>query len=291
MNEVIKLWNNRQIVTKQAPPSITTYLLDDGAPHGAILVIPGGGYGCVCESTEGYAIARRFNELGFHTLVLNYRCQPHRYPEPQQDALRAMKIIRGSAEAWKIIPDQIAACGFSAGGHLTGCLGTLQDEAIDASDQDEYDAVDPWPTALIMGYPVISLEGWSNVHTGKNLLGDQYAELNVKYSLQYRINEKTPPSFVWCTFADQMVPYQNSLLFADVMGKAGRPCELHVFPYGAHGMLLGIDTIDVGQWTSLAANFLRTQWKRQSLAEGSEERKAFDDLYTNAVQAKLEPPR
>ena len=78
MNEVIKLWNNRQIVTKQAPPSITTYLLDDGAPHGAILVIPGGGYGCVCESTEGYAIARRFNELGFHTLVLNYRCQPHR---------------------------------------------------------------------------------------------------------------------------------------------------------------------------------------------------------------------
>ena len=88
-----------------------------------------------------------------------------------------------------------------------------------------------------------------------------------------------------------MVPYQNSLIFAEVMAKAGRPCELHIFPYGAHGMLLGIDTLDVGQWTSLAANFLRTQWKRQSLAEGSEERKAFDDLYTNAVQAKLEPDR
>lgn len=94
MPEAIPLWNNRQIKSDQKPPSITPYLLEGDTPRPAILVIPGGGYRNVCESTEGYAIARRFNELGFHAAVLHYRVFPHHFPEPQQDAFRAIKILR-----------------------------------------------------------------------------------------------------------------------------------------------------------------------------------------------------
>ena len=99
----ILLWKN------EVESSITPFLLNDGKLHPGMLVIPGGGYGCVCESTEGSPIARRFNELGYHAFVLDYRVAPHRFPEPQLDAFRAMKIIRGNASEiialrnlWKI---------------------------------------------------------------------------------------------------------------------------------------------------------------------------------------------
>ena len=67
-------------------PELCCYLLPgEKNPRPAVLVIPGGGYGCVCESTEGEPIARKFNELGFHAFVLHYRVAPHRFPEPQEE--------------------------------------------------------------------------------------------------------------------------------------------------------------------------------------------------------------
>ncbi|NLG12835.1 MAG: alpha/beta hydrolase [Lentisphaerae bacterium] len=291
MPEAIPLWNNRQIKSDQKPPSITPYLLEGDTPRPAILVIPGGGYRNVCESTEGYAIARRFNELGFHAAVLHYRVFPHHFPEPQQDAFRAIKILRGNAREWKIIPNQIATCGFSAGGHLSASTGTLQDENIDATDKDRYDDIDQYPDAIMMAYPVISLEAWSHGGSGHSLLGDEFDAKHKQYSLENRVSDKTPPTFLWATLQDKLVSYKNSVVFAQAMAEHNRPCELHIFPFGAHGMLLGINTFDVGQWTTLAANFLKTHFTRQELQDNPEKLKQFDELYTNAMQAKLEPPR
>ncbi|WP_442953066.1 alpha/beta hydrolase [Paenibacillus sp. Soil750] len=39
-----------------------------------------------------------------------------------RDLSRAMIIIREHAEQWRINPDHIAICGFSAGGHLAASL-------------------------------------------------------------------------------------------------------------------------------------------------------------------------
>ena len=105
---------------------MTTFLLPTLTPRPAVLVIPGGGYTSVCEKTEGPPAALAFNRLGFHAFVLNYRVAPNRFPAPLEDAVRAVKIIRAHAEEWKIIPDRIVSCGFSAGGHLAGSLGILQ---------------------------------------------------------------------------------------------------------------------------------------------------------------------
>lgn len=245
----------------------TPYLLE--GRHPAILVIPGGGYGGVCEASEGEPIARRFNELGFHTFVLQYRVAPNRFPKPQQDAIRAMRLIRHNAEEWGVIPNRIAACGFSAGGHLTACLGTITDMIPDAVN-DEIDAINPIPDALILSYAVISV-GKATSHRGSavNLLGPELPEDLVDLcNLSSQVGPDTPPAFVWHTFMDGTVHYRNALDFADAMAKTKRPCELHIFPHGNHGMLLGLGTDDVEKWTSLAASFILQEWE---MRDGREE--------------------
>ena len=80
-------------------------------------------------------------------------------------------------------------------------------------------------------------------------------------TLSNQVGPDTPPAFVWHTFTDTTVNYRNALEFADAMAKTKRPCELHIFPHGDHGMLLGLGTEDVGKWTSLAASFITQEWE------------------------------
>lgn len=279
MPNQILLWKNRKIETSQPLPSITPFL-KDAKKRPAILVIPGGGYGCVCESTEGTPIALRFNRLGFHAFVLHYRVAPHAYPAPLQDAVRAIRIIRGRADEWHVIPDRIASCGFSAGGHLAGALGILSKD-VDASDQDRYDEVRGTPDAMILCYPVISFEPWSHSGSGKNFAGELTRENIERFSLDRHITKETPPAFLWHTVKDQMVSFRNSVQFAQAMAAADRPCELHLYPFGAHGMLQGIGTDDVSSWPALAKNFLATHWSLREHPERMER-------YTNAWQGKMQ---
>ena len=224
----------------------------------ALLVVPGGGYGCVCESTEGRPIAECFRKFGFRTFVLRYRVAPHRYPEPQQDALRAIKLIRANAEAWGVKSDQLAVCGFSAGAHLAACTGMLWRE-IAADDGDAADGACARPDAMLLAYPVISFTQYPHLGSAQNLLGpDASPEQLEQLSLEKRIDAETPPAFVWHTATDQVVPYRNSTLLAEAMWQAGRKCELHLFPYGPHGMQLGYGRDDIRRWPEQAAAFLRT---------------------------------
>ncbi len=57
-------------------------------------------------------------------------------------------------------------------------------------------------------------------------------------SLECRVNETTPPAFLWHTFSDELVPVENSLLLASALRRAGVPFELHIFPDGIHGLSL-----------------------------------------------------
>ena len=50
------------------------------------------------------------------------------------------------------------------------------------------------------------------------------------------MTKDTPPTFLWATAADELVPVQYSLLMATALADAGVPFELHVFEKGKHGM-------------------------------------------------------
>lgn len=261
--EKIYLWKDATIKSKDDRPSITPMLLNDGKIHPAMLVIPGGGYHMVCRDIEGDPIARKFNELGYHAFILDYRVRPPYFdraifPRPQLDAMRAVKLIRSNAEKWKIAPDQVYVCGFSAGGHLAGSLGILCDD-LDASDGDEADKFSHVPDASVLCYGVLVFAPWGTQDTPANLLGrNGYEKVMAKYSLAENVTEKTPPAFLVHTIRDQVVPYQTSVKFAEAMAAKGVPCELALYYWGEHGMMTGRDTLDVSNWPRQAHEFLQS---------------------------------
>lgn len=248
--ETLPLWPDTSINAE-----LVRYIRDDDTACPAVLVIPGGGYTCVCEDTEGRPIAERFATLGFNTFVLHYRVNPNRFPAPVQDAARAMKLIRGRASEWNVIPDAIATCGFSAGGHLAAAVGTLW-KLVDASAGDAFDSVSPVPNACILSYAVIT--GGERGHGGsvENFCGDTSERSRHLFSLEEHVTSDTPPAFIWATNEDNVVPVENSFLYYSALRKNGRVCELHIYPFGNHGMQLGYGRTDIGQWPEQAAAFL-----------------------------------
>ena len=100
--EKIFLWKTTESAGTGRPeddfaPYLEPYLLGrSGAPRGCVIVFPGGGY-CVRAPHEAGPIAERFNQMGFHAFVLQYRVAPYRYPAPQRDALRAVRLVRSRA--------------------------------------------------------------------------------------------------------------------------------------------------------------------------------------------------
>ena len=197
----------------------------------AVLVIPGGGYHHVSDR-EGEPVALRFLAAGYSAFVLTYSVAPCRYPVALREAAMAMRYIRENAEAFGIDPHMVAATGFSAGGHLCGCLGTLFDcpELADFGGPELLR-----PDALGLCYPVAV--SWGNTHEGsfRNLCGEDEA-LRRRLSLDALVRPDMPPVFLWHTRNDESVPVRNSLLLAQALDARGIEFAMHIYRNGCHGL-------------------------------------------------------
>ena len=99
--------------------AVPDYFLFRPAPDKAngqcVVVLPGGGYGCVCYQREGIDVARWLNENGITAVVLRYR-MPNGHSEiPLTDVRRMFRTVRENAAEWGIDPCQVGVMGFSAG--------------------------------------------------------------------------------------------------------------------------------------------------------------------------------
>ncbi len=237
-------------------PTLTTCLLKTEEPLGAVIVVPGGGYGGRAEH-EKWPIADFFNQAGFHAFVLDYRVSPHRHPEPLMDAQRAIRMVRARAAEWKVKPDKIAILGFSAGGHLTASSGVFFEPGKSDAD-DPIERVSSRPDALVLCYPVISSKDFGHRGSFDNLLGkDASPAERAKLSLEDQVRDDTPPTFLWSTANDEGVPVENSIQFARSLRAKGIPFEMHIYPDGPHGLGLAPDFPQIATWTTLCAEWLR----------------------------------
>jgi len=251
--------------------SITPILCDERlGVRDAILVIPGGGYGCICDNREGFPIAMAFAARGMNAFVLKYSvgksAKDHR---PLIDASIAMAYIKAHCDEFRIDPKRVSCVGFSAGGHLSGSLGCLW-HLPEVIEKAEISYGDNTPLVSVMGYPVVS--GVDSPHAGSfhNLLGtDTPTEEQLKkYSLELCVDEKTRPAFLFHTAADELVPVQNSLTYARALADKKLPFELHIYPYGPHGIALANDVTEMSRadwvvpeaagWVDDAVRFIRT---------------------------------
>ena len=102
---------------------------------------------------------------------------------------------------------------------------------------------------------------------------DRNVENHQQYSVLNWVTANYPPTFLWHTFTDGLVPVQNSIRMAHALADAGVLTEMHIFPEGVHGLSLcneqtarpGADELIVPEcqcWPELAARFLKNAMKR-----------------------------
>ena len=241
-------------------PTLTIYLpLDPTRTATAVLIAPGGSYKMLASNHEGRQVANWFNAMGVTAFVLKYRVGPrYHHPIELQDAQRAMRIVRSQAQAMGYDPDRIGMMGFSAGGHLTSTVGTHFDEG-NPNAPDPIDRVSCRPDFLILAYPVISMSApFSHQESAANLLGENASpELRKELSSELHVIPQTPPTFLFSTSEDTLVPPENTVAFYQALHKAGVPAEMHIFEKGPHGVGLDLGDPALGMWPTLLANWLR----------------------------------
>ena len=235
----------------------------------AVVVCPGGGYG-MCSQREGDPIALSYLAAGFHVFLLTYSLgEKAAFPQPLVELSQAMALIRSHAAEWGVIPDQIAVCGFSAGGHLAASLGVHWNrpeiQALAGATGEENR-----PNALILGYPVITTSWMDHDGCVPRLVGKRdEAETRELLNCQRHVGKHTPPAFLFHTYEDNCVPVEDSLVFAAALAACDVPFELHIFEKGVHGLSLGTpqtsngwggpDEPDFATWMELSVRWL---WNR-----------------------------
>lgn len=225
----------------------------------AVIVAPGGGYQFLASNHEGRQVANWFNALGITSFVLTYRLGP-RYHHPIElgDAQRAIRLVRAHAAELNIRPDRIGMMGFSAGGHLASTAGTHFDQG-DPQAADPIDRASSRPDFLILAYAVITMEPpYAHESSVMALLGDHpNPNLREELSNERHVTKETPPTFLFATNADDVVPAENSVQFYMALRKAGVPAELHIFEKGPHGVGLDLSDPALGEWPKLLEEWMR----------------------------------
>lgn len=282
--------------------NVTSYIIEgDEQIRSAIIICPGGGYLKV-SSHEGECVALRFNNANYHAFVVEYSTysnQPDKMQYPSQliELANVVKLIREHANEWKIKSDQIHILGFSAGGNIAASYGNLwNSELLKAvSEQEELLR----PTSILLAYPLLDyFMIMEKMETVKDLrvdlervtseskqimnmtqlieasnqcfLGNRRPndDMLKKASPLYHIGAQTPPTFIWHTVEDELIPVRQVLTYVNILLDFEIPCELHIYEKGHHGLSLGDMSSSckatnhdksVQTWISLAILWLQNQ--------------------------------
>ena len=202
-----------------------------------MIVCPGGAY-AFCSQREAEPIALQFLPQGYNVFTITYSVNPHRFPTQLREVAALMELIYKNADAWNCDTSKIAIIGFSAGGHLAAHYSTM----FDCKEVREVFPESKSVNASVLCYPVITADP---LHAEKgsihNLVGktDISPEETEYFSCEKNVKDTTPPAFIWHTSEDTCVHVMNSLLYAGTLSAHKVPFELHIYPYGAHGLSTG----------------------------------------------------
>lgn len=257
---IVNLWidgsaNNPRNPTERPRLEIYHPTERGAMPHAAVIVCPGGGYR-FRSPHEAAPVAQYLAQHGLVGLVCHYRVAPARYPAPMEDVARAVRLTRAMAYELGIDPTRIALMGFSAGGHAAVTVASQYDGDADGED-DLAGYHSARPERLILAYPVVSMV--IDVHEAcmLNLFGrDPGVEVRAAVSAEHHVDAHTPPTFLFHTADDPMVPVSHSLRYAAACRAAGVPLDLHIFAHGPHGVGLAQEYATLAIWPELLLRWL-----------------------------------
>ncbi len=225
-------------------PSLTVFPAPAAKANGcAVIVAPGGGYRELVFHAEGEQVAEFLNPLGVTVFVLKYRLpaqegSPYAVAHVQEDALRAVRLVRSRAGEFGVDPRRIGFLGFSAGGAVAMIAG-FEPAAGDAAGADPVGRASSRPDFLMLVYPGGSL------YPGG--------------ALPRRLPADAPPAFLLCANDDEYGCEESTLEIAGKYRAAKIPVELHLLARGGHAFNMGdrSELRSVRTWPHRLADWLQ----------------------------------
>ncbi len=204
-------------------------------------------------------MAACYEEAGWQPFILRYSVGEKFAPlfeKPMKQLAWAMVHVR------ETFPDMfVAVCGFSAGGNVCACLGVHWNDAEVFTDTALHSKIRP--DGMILAYPAVDTKLIDSKDFKRLLAGDDMEKYRYFSAVEY-INGKTPPAFLWHTVEDEMVPVLGSLKFTQRLIESRVPVELHLFPYGIHGLSIATPEVDDPQKDRLSDIHVAT-WMNESI--------------------------
>lgn len=220
-------------------PSITAFLPPKDKANGtAVIIAPGGGHRALVYNSEGKRAAEFFNRHGIAAFVLKYRLareegSPYSLEKHvQQDAYRAMRLVRSRAAEWNLTEGKIGMMGFSAGGEVVAQVAYSSGDG-QARAKDPIDRLNGKPDFQILVYP-----------------GPLF--------LPEKVPSDAPPAFMIAAIDDECCAAPVIELLQKFHA-AKVPAEAHVFAQGQHAFNMGYrsESIAVKNWSGRLLDWLK----------------------------------
>ena len=204
----------------------------------AIVEIHGGGWSGG-EKNPQHVLS--LASAGFFCVSIDYRLSPqHLFPAHLHDCKAAVRWLRVHAPELGVDAERVGVWGGSAGGHLAALLGT-------SYDVTELEGNSGWSGVSTRVQAVVSVCGASDFsqispeHLAANpvsLFGGpvhDHPELVQLANPIAHLQADAPPFLLFHGDADELSPYQQSVLLRDALEQAGVNVTLHTAHGGKHG--------------------------------------------------------
>jgi len=199
-------------------PSITVFMPPKEKANGcAVIVAPGGGFRELVFHAEGEQAAEFLNSIGVTVFALKYRLprekqSPYTFENVQQDAYRAMRLVRSRANEFNIDPHRIGMLGFSAGGAVVMMV---------AFDKGDGDPTAPDPIDRVNGRPDFQMMVYPGGKAPKKISAD------------------SPPAFLICANDDEYGCDEVTIELLQKFRNAKVPVQAILLASGKHAFNMG----------------------------------------------------
>lgn len=201
-----------------------------------ILLIPGGGFVNVWSLTEGWPVAKDFNDLGYNVFILTYQvCTQAAAVKAMDDINRALDIIAANCDKFHVNPNSYITCGFSAGGYIT-CLWNTE-KGYRAFGKSKPQGC--FPIYPVTSYKLLDADEWDEDEDK-----DEFAKSGLGVGMQEACNscfeipehvEGFPKTALFLASEDELVDPKHSKLLAQSLSQAEISCRIEIGTTGGHG--------------------------------------------------------
>jgi acetyl esterase/lipase len=233
--------------------SLDLYLPENSGskPLPVVVWVHGGGWH---GGSKAGCPAVGFISHGYAAASVEYRfSQKAIFPAQIQDCQAAIRWLRANSKKYNLDPNHIGVWGASAGGHLVALLGTAGGKNAFApvggnEDQsDRVQAVCDWfgPADFSTVMAQAAEDKVKNIFKFNSptdpyssLIGaslEQSKEKDEAVSPVHYVSKDNPPILIMHGTSDALVPFAQSVEFADALTKAGVDVTLQKFPGAGHG--------------------------------------------------------